>query len=218
MKNLLLLGDSIRMGYQSFVQEKLANRMNVYFPGENGRFAQYTLRSLHDWKEALSLPEIHVIHWNNGLWDSMHLNAGIAECPPELAGETISPANVPGKMRFDKDPLTPPEMYRYMLIRVLNRIHQLFPKAEIIFATTTPVIEAMAAIAYRTNEEIEKYNCIARETLIPLGVRINELGKFAMSHCSNLHPEADWVHYTPQGYNLLAEEIVSFLDKENLIF
>ena len=31
MKNLLLLGDSIRMGYDSFVQEKLKGRMNVFF-------------------------------------------------------------------------------------------------------------------------------------------------------------------------------------------
>ena len=31
MKNLLLLGDSIRMGYDSFVKEKLEGRMNVFF-------------------------------------------------------------------------------------------------------------------------------------------------------------------------------------------
>ena len=69
MKNLLLLGDSIRMGYDSFVQEKLAGRMNVYFAEDNGRFAQYTLRMVSEWKGKLSLPEIDVVHWNNGLWD-----------------------------------------------------------------------------------------------------------------------------------------------------
>ena len=40
MKNLLLIGDSIRMGYDTFVREKLSGRMNVYFPAENCRFAQ----------------------------------------------------------------------------------------------------------------------------------------------------------------------------------
>ena len=34
MKNLLLLGDSIRMGYDSFVQEKLQGRANVYYSPE----------------------------------------------------------------------------------------------------------------------------------------------------------------------------------------
>ena len=57
MKNLLLLGDSIRRGYDSFVQEKLAGRMNVFFSEDNGRFAQYTLRTLNNWVDALSLPE-----------------------------------------------------------------------------------------------------------------------------------------------------------------
>ena len=72
MKNLLLLGDSIRKGYDSFVKEKLAGRANVFFSEDNGRFAQYTLRMLSNWKGELSLPEIQVVHWNNGLWDVLH--------------------------------------------------------------------------------------------------------------------------------------------------
>ena len=217
MKNILLLGDSIRMGYDSYVKEKLANRANVFFSEDNGRFAQYTLRTLSDWKKQLSWPEIQLVHWNNGLWDCMHLNSCIAGCPPEKAGETFSPANVPGGLHFDEDPLTPPEIYRYMLVRVLTRIRQLFPGAEVVFATTTHVIEEMAQGAYRSNAEIESYNCVARETLIPLGVRINELGRFAMEFCRYLHPEGDWVHYNAEGNSLLASEVVDFLEKENLI-
>ena len=215
MKNLLLLGDSIRMGYDSFVQEKLAGRMNVYYSEDNGRFAQYTLRTLENWKTQLSLPEIDVVHWNNGLWDALHLNANPGGSDGEAEGETISPENVPAKFQFDKDPLTPPDMYRYMLGRVRNRIHQLFPKAVIIFATTTPVIEEQANWAYRSNAELESYNRIARELLRPQGVRINELGKFAAEKCQDLH--RDWVHYNDEGSSLLADEIIGFLEKENLI-
>ena len=215
MKNLLLLGDSIRRGYDSFVQEKLAGRMNVYFSEDNGRFAQYTLRTLSNWVGELSLPEIHVVHWNNGLWDVVHMNANPTGCDGEAEGETISPENVPNENRFDKDPLTPPEMYRYMLGRILTRIHQLFPKAEVIFATTTPVIEEQSSWAYRSNAEIDAYNQIAREVLAPCGVRINELGAFALQNCHHLH--RDWVHYNDEGCSVLADEIVQFLEKENLI-
>ena len=215
MKNLLLLGDSIRMGYDSFVKEKLEGRANVCFPEDNGRFAQYTLRALHDWKGALSLPEIHVVHWNNGLWDVLHLNSFAAGSDGETEGETISPENVPQKYQFDKDPLTPPDMYRYMIGRVLTRIRQLFPKAEVIFATTTPVIEEQANWAYRSNAEIDAYNRIAREVLVPRGVRINELGKFAAEKCQSLH--RDWVHYNEKGSSLLADEIVQYLEKEGLL-
>ncbi len=215
MKNLLLLGDSIRMGYDSFVQEKLAGRMSVFFSEDNGRFAQYTLRMLNDWKNQLSLPEIHVIHWNNGLWDVLHLNANSTGPDGEAEGETILPENVHSECRFDKDPLTPPDMYRYMLGRILTRIRQLFPNAEVVFATTTPVIEEQATWAYRSNAEIECYNQIAREVLVPRGVRINELGDFAKRKCQSLH--RDWVHYNDEGSSLLADEIIGFLEQENLI-
>ncbi len=215
MKNLLLLGDSIRRGYDSFVKEKLEGRTNVFFSEDNGRFIQYTLRMLSNWNSELSLPEIHIVHWNNGLWDVLHMNANSTGVDREAEGETISPDNVPSDIHFEKDPLTPPDFYRYMLGRVLTRIHQLFPKAEVIFATTTPVIEEQATWAYRSNAEIEMYNQIARDVLVPRGVRINELGAFAVKECSALH--RDWVHYNDEGSSLLADEIIQFLDKEQLL-
>ena len=216
MKNILLLGDSIRMGYDSFVRNKLEGRANVFFTeDDNGRFAQYTLRTLSDWKGRLILPEIDIVHWNNGLWDLLHLNAESAGCDGEAEGETISPENVPSESRFDKEPLTPPDFYRYMIGRVHTRIRQLFPKAAVIFATTTPVIEEQATWAYRSNREIDEYNQIARDVLVPRGVRINELGAFAQRECHNHH--RDWVHYDETGCALLADEIVQFLDAAGLL-
>ena len=38
MKKILLLGDSIRMGYQNEVKELLKDEYEVVFPQENGRF------------------------------------------------------------------------------------------------------------------------------------------------------------------------------------
>ena len=215
MKNILLLGDSIRMGYDSFVRNKLLGRANVFYHEDNGRYALYTLRALSDWKGALSLPKIDIVHWNNGLWDALHLNSASGGRDGEAEGETISPANVPAEFRFDADPLTPPEFYRYYIGRVLTRIRQLFPEADVVFATSTPVIEEQATWAYRSNREIDDYNRIAREVLVPRGVRINELGSFAAEKCQTLH--RDWVHYNDEGSALLADEIIGFLEAENLI-
>ena len=215
MKNILLLGDSIRMGYDSFVRDKLAGRANVFFAEDNGRFAQSTLRALGDWKGQLLLPEIDVVHWNNGLWDALHLNAASGGADGEAEGVTISPENVPNEFRYDADPLTPPDIYRYYLGRVLTRIRQLFPSAAVVFATTTPVIEEQASWAYRSNREIDDYNRIAREVLVPRGVRINELGDFARRECQALH--RDWVHYNDAGSALLADEIIGYLENKGLI-
>ena len=47
MKNLLLIGDSIRMGYDKSIKKTLEGKANVYFPAENCRFAAYLLRYIH---------------------------------------------------------------------------------------------------------------------------------------------------------------------------
>ena len=39
MKQILLLGDSLRMGYQPFVAKKLEGKAQVSGPEENGRWA-----------------------------------------------------------------------------------------------------------------------------------------------------------------------------------
>lgn len=67
MKQILLLGDSLRMGYEPIVRRMLEGRAQVSGPEENGRWAGYTLNSLRFWIPNLPKPDI--IHWNNGLWD-----------------------------------------------------------------------------------------------------------------------------------------------------
>ena len=49
MKNVLLIGDSIRIGYGKAVKRTLEGKANVYFPTENCRFASYVLRYLHEY-------------------------------------------------------------------------------------------------------------------------------------------------------------------------
>ena len=67
MKNILLLGDSIRMQYTQKVKEGLKGRAYVYGPNDNGRWAGYTLNTIRFWMPHL--PEPDIVHWNNGLWD-----------------------------------------------------------------------------------------------------------------------------------------------------
>lgn len=74
MKTVFLMGDSIRMGYDRYVRDALADEAAVYYPSENCRFAQYTLRNAHEWIEKDCQPErVDVVHWNAGLWDVLRL-------------------------------------------------------------------------------------------------------------------------------------------------
>ena len=80
MKNVFLIGDSIRFGatgspgYGGYVKEKLKDVANVYAPDENCRFAQYTQRYLCNWKNITDAEKIDIVHWNNGLWDVLRLD------------------------------------------------------------------------------------------------------------------------------------------------
>ena len=212
MKNLLLLGDSIRVGYCGIVQEMLDGKANVFFPEENCRFAQYTLRELQRW--VAKFPEIDVVHWNNGLWDCIHMSVAGGD-DGEAAGVTMKPANVLANYRYDEEALTPPDIYEYMLNRVVIRIKQLCPQAEIVFATSTPVVEEEATTIYRSNAEIDLYNDIARKVMKKHNVRVNELGEFAKTLPAE--DRRDWVHYNEDGCRKLAGEIIEYLENEKLL-
>lgn len=111
MKNILLLGDSLRMGYQPVVAKMLEGKAIVSGPEENGRWAGYTLNSLRFWIPDLPTPDI--IHWNNGLWD---------------LGDDYNLGR----------PFSLPEEYESALERMVIVLNKLFPDAKIIMATTMP--------------------------------------------------------------------------------
>ena len=67
MKNVILLGDSIRMQYQEPVAKRLADIATISGPEENGRWSGYTLNSLRFWLPDLPSPDL--VQWNCGLWD-----------------------------------------------------------------------------------------------------------------------------------------------------
>lgn len=73
MSNVLLIGDSIRMGYDKAVQKSLEPFASVYFPTENCRFASYVLRYIHEYKTLAPDRKFDVVHWNAGLWDCLRL-------------------------------------------------------------------------------------------------------------------------------------------------
>ena len=109
MKKVTLLGDSIRMNYQARVRELLAPDHDVFYYEDNGRWAQYTLRSLFDYSAQIAGSD--VIHWNNGHWDLCDI--------------------------FGDGNFTPEKQYAETLKRVADRLLTITPK--VIFATTTPV-------------------------------------------------------------------------------
>lgn len=184
MKNLLLIGDSIRMGYDKAVQKTLAGMATVYFPEENCRFASYVLRYLHEYR-ALVPGDIDVLHWNAGLWDCLRL--------------------------FEEDPHTPLDVYVYYIDRICKRIQKIYPGAKVIFATSTSVqSEKMSKDFKRYNEEIEAYNAAAVEVVKKYGFEVNDM--YAVSTTLPEDAHSDSVHYyTPVGTEAFTNQVLSYL-------
>ncbi len=185
MKNILLLGDSIRIGYDKAVKRSLEGIANVYFPAENCRFASYLLRYLHEYKELVPQGEVDILHWNAGLWDCLRL--------------------------FEEDPHTPIDVYSYYIDRLCVRIKKVFPNAKVIFATSTRVqSEKMSRDFKRYNEEIEAYNQAAVAVVKQHGFEVNDL--YAVSATLPDESHSDAVHYyTPQGTETFTNAVLKYL-------
>ena len=187
MKNVLLIGDSIRIGYDKSTKKTLTDFANVVFPSDNCRFASYVLRYLHEFKSLSDNGKFDVIHWNAGLWDCARI------CGDE--------------------PHTPIEIYVHYIDRICKRIKTVYPEAKVIFATSTSVItERMSPNFIRYNNEIEQYNAAAVEIVKKYGFEVNDLYSVSTSLPETAHSDA--VHYyTPVGTEAFTNQVVSHIAK-----
>lgn len=185
MKNVLLIGDSIRLGYDKAVMRSLEGKANVCFPSENCRFAAYVLRYLHEYKALVADGQVDVLHWNAGLWDCLRL--------------------------FGEDAHTPLDIYAYYIDRLCVRIKKIFPEAKVIFATSTSVLsEKMSPDFKRYNEEIEEYNRTAVEIVRKYGFAVNDLYAVSIALPEDAHSDA--VHYyTPEGTRAFAQQVLDHI-------
>lgn len=182
MKQVLLLGDSIRMFYQKKVAEKLGDEYNVSGPAENCRFAAYTHNTLRHWLPTFPKPDI--IHWNNGLWDVGHFY-GEEECGTSMP------------------------VYLEYLERTAKIL--LATGAKVFFATTTPchpkrekATEGM--LSTHKNSEIEQYNKAAVELMQRLGIEVNDLYSLIIADTDNLICE-DLIHPSEKGIDILSDAV-----------
>ena len=187
MKKILLFGDSIRKGYDTYVAMAFEGVAEVYYPKDNCRFAAYLLRNLGDWKKELGCgSDVDLIHWNAGLWDTLELQDGL--------------------------PLTDLSVYQSYLPRIHGIMQMLWPDAKQIFATSTAVIEDDTALYKRYNRQIQQYNAIAVEVALAHGFQINDLYALTENIPAEFH--SDNTHFnTPEGAKLLAEQVVNTLEE-----
>jgi acyl-CoA thioesterase-1 len=186
VKRVFLIGDSIRIGYCEKVAELLQGRAEVLYPSDNCRFTHYVLASLGLWAMAVPKREsVDVVHWNCGQWDMAQFEEG--------------------------RPLLSVDEYARALQRVHWMIRRCFPNAQIIFALTTPVLDDRPLKAPRTTADVVRYNNAAKTVMQELGVPIDDL--FEAAQIIPREQYADAVHFTSEGYRVLAQAVVRSMEK-----
>ena len=184
---VLLIGDSISVGYARPTRGLLAGKVNVRRIPTNGG---PTVRGLAELDKWLGPGKWDVIHFNWGLHDLKYMNA---------RGSLVSPDK--GKQQV------PPRKYRRNLTQLVKRLKK--TGAKLIFATTTPVPKGSAG---RIAGDAKKYNLIALEVMRGHGVAVNDLYTFILPTLEK-HQRPANVHFFPAGSKALAGQVAASILK-----
>ncbi len=193
LPRVLLIGDSISMGYTLQVRELLKGKANVHRPPTNCGPTIKGLAELEQWlKIGGDEKKWDVIHFNWGLHDLKYIGAN---------GDGIVPAKSKGSRQQ-----VPPAAYQQNLRDLVTRLKK--TGARLVWRNTTPVPEGARG---RVPGDSAKYNEIAAKIMKDEGVEIHDLYSFALKHTAKIQRKAD-VHYTAEGSMALAREVVKALD------
>ncbi|MEM7307807.1 MAG: SGNH/GDSL hydrolase family protein [Planctomycetota bacterium] len=190
---VLLLGDSISMGYTEPVGELLAGRAVVQRAlrpdGERAENCQGTNHGVQ-----------HLARWlaqDGGGWDVVHFNFGLHDLK-RVQPDTGKNSGLP------RDPhQASPERYRAQLSEIVARLQA--SGARLVFATTTPVPSAPLR-PHRAPADVLLYNQIARDVMSAAGVPVNDLHGFVMARLDEMQRPRD-VHFSREGSGALAAEV-----------
>ncbi len=186
LPRVLLIGDSISIGYTLPVRDLLKGQANVHRPPTN---CGPTTRGLEQIDAWLGESKWDVIHFNWGLHDLKYLGAtgqGLAD--PKAAGSHQQ---------------VPPEKYARNLSKLVARLKE--TGATLIWCSTTPVPEGAAG---RVVGDAAKYNQIAAKIMEEHDVAVDDLFTFVKPRMDKIMRPAN-VHFTPVGSQELAKQVVS---------
>lgn len=190
LPTVLLIGDSIAGGYTKPVRELLRERAVVHKNKGNAAHTAHGLAKLDEWLAA-GTGEWDVIHFNHGLHDLAYRNAN---------GKGLNKAT--GKQFHSV------AQYRANLEKIVARLKE--TRAELIFATTTPVPEGEPG---RVVGDELRYNAVARNIMLENGVGIDDLHALAAGRMGELATRPGNVHFKKAASRLLAEQVVKTIDR-----
>jgi len=190
LPRVLLIGDSISMGYTVEVRELLKGKANVHRIPTNGGPTVNGLKNLKAW---LGDGKWDVIHFNWGLHDLKYIQAD----PAKRADPTAAGAHLQ----------VPPADYEKNLRELAAQLKA--TGAKLLWCNTTPVIEGSDG---RVAGEELKYNEIAARVMKDAGIPTNDLHSHAQAKLKEIQLPDGNVHFTGSGYQYLAGKVAAEIE------
>lgn len=179
LPRVLIIGDSISIGYTVPLREALKGKANVHRIPVNGGPTTRGLQYIDQWL-------------GNGRWDVIHFNWGLHDL--KHVDENGNLVDVDRGRRQ-----VPLDQYEQNLRKLVQRLKK--TGAVLIWRNTTPVPEG--AKGRVPGDEI-RYNKVAEKIMREYGVIIEDAHGFVMPHLKEWQLPAN-VHFNAAGYKALAE-------------
>jgi hypothetical protein len=186
---VLIIGDSISIGYFSFVENELNKKATLCHKPGNAQHTGTGLKNIKSWIES---EHWDIIQSNRGLWDLSRIHKGSLKSghqPKEFATAIYSPEEY-GK-NLDS------------LVCILESTN-----AKLIFVTTTYVPKNEP---YRFSADVKTYNRIAKQIMKKHHVQVNDIYSASRKIHNQWGTSPDDVHFKNPRYKELSKSISSFL-------
>jgi acyl-CoA thioesterase-1 len=190
LPRVLLIGDSISIGYTLHVRELLKGKANVHRIPTNGGPSSNGVANLGKW---LGDSKWDVIHFNFGLHDLVYMGPdGKRGVDPKIPGAHHQVA-LPD--------------YEKNLTEIVTTLKS--TGAKLIWCNTTPVPEGTTN---RVADESMQFNAAAAAVMEKTGVPINDLHSHAQARLAEVQLPAN-VHFSDPGSAYLAEKVAAEIGK-----
>ena len=188
LPRVMIIGDSISVGYTDEVRRLLADKANVHRVAGNAGPSSSGVQKMKEWLAPA-----------NGTWDVIHFNFGLHDLKHGTGGK-------------DNHPYTTSDGHQVSLDDYQKNLSQIVAKfkttgAALVWCSTTPV-PAGKVDPPRHPDDVLRYNEAARQVMIKNGVAIDDLFATALPRLADIQMPHN-VHYTKEGYAELAKQVAA---------
>ena len=194
LPKVFIYGDSISISYTEYVRESLKDKACVYRIHKNGQSSNEFISNVEKLKNTMFQPYLKD-GWNFE-WDAIHFNVGLHDLK-YLHNKKLN--------KKDGKQVSSLETYEKNLRDIIQYLKSNYPKAKLIFATTTPVPEGEPG---RVEGDELKYNEVALKVMQDYPeVIVNDLHTFSIPVLKDYAMKLGDVHYKQEGSRLQGIEV-----------